>query len=349
MDFDDGFHNLQKSYPDPFASQQPYNPRAVDNQHYAPDKPRFKVLDGSSPDQGERSFPSTQTRNTAGNDNYTDMRRDQNPSYHTLPNPDTAHYVQPYQHTMKRPSNADRMKEIFGEHQDYSRLNEPDFKRSNREEYGVNPMVMPPRNDPRQMQVEQPRQNPVGNLPRMKYIEADDPRPGGGERNQQPTKDISNDYRKIYNAILEVFPRFIMTKTAAFGQFSVYKAVVQCLLCDGTRYVVAIVKDDTSPIRTKKPLTMLAWVNFQTRYLDDDREHKEFQLSSHPYVKPDRTILDDVIRLSRKTTTANLYNCDNLPLDVEVIRTRDDEDIAEVGSVFGALELFSTLLSFSDN
>ena len=52
---------------------------------------------------------------------------------------------------------------------------------------------------------------------------------------------------------------------------------------------------------TKKPLSVLQWESFQTRYEDSDKEIKEFKLTSHQFSKPDQTILDDTIRLSRKT------------------------------------------------
>ncbi len=69
---------------------------------------------------------------------------------------------------------------------------------------------------------------------------------------------------------------------------------------------------------------------------------------AYAYAKPAHTILDDRIMLSRKTTKTLIYYCDNLPLKVEILIEKENEQISETGSVSSALELFQTILTFTD-
>ena len=73
--------------------------------------------------------------------------------------------------------------------------------------------------------------------PRVKFMNED-------ENWNAKTTTTNPVRRQIYNAIVEYFPGFMMTKTNIYGKFSVYKSVASCLLCDGARYVVTIVKND---------------------------------------------------------------------------------------------------------
>jgi hypothetical protein len=113
--------------------------------------------------------------------------------------------------------------------------------------------------------------------------------------------------------------------------------------------VVAIVKEDAAGIGEQRPLASLGWDSFQTRWTDDDIECRKFQMSTFPYGRPDQgSMLDDTIRLSRETKSAFKYQCDNLPLAVELIKLREDEHMAETGTVASALETFQCVLSWAE-
>lgn len=182
--------------------------------------------------------------------------------------------------------------------------------------------------------------------PRVKFI---DENIVTNNTNMNTNESVENNIKqKVYNAVIEYFSGFVMTKVSVYGKYSVYKSSVKCLLCDGgIRYVVAIVADDNDQIGTKKKLSTLKWVSFQTRYSDDDTEFIKYRLTNHQYKKPENTVLDDVIRLVRKTSNSSIYNSDNLPIQVEIIHTKDDESIADTGTVSGAIELFSTVIEFT--
>ena len=150
----------------------------------------------------------------------------------------------------------------------------------------------------------------------------------------------------VYQAINEYFKNFVLTKTAIHGEYSVYKAIVECLICTGVRYIVAIVKNDSNPVTSKKPLHTLHWVSFQTRLAEDEGEMQQFGVDAFTQNRPQESVLDDIIRLNRKTGKSYIYNCDNLPLQVEILQQEDEDDLAELGKVSLALELYSTILTF---
>ena len=287
------------------------------------DMPRFRTLADDAPDASQ-------------------MRRGQMPPSHHMPDPNRRGvYVAPYQHAMKRPGNAARMKEIFGEQQIYSSMDTLDLAE--------------PQPRPREEFREGPTEQPyTGYVPRMKVLDESNVRvapvrEGYSTTPSQPNAPAAAHRVKVYNAILEYFPGFIMTKTGQHGPFGVWKAPAQCLLCNGVRYVVAIVKEDAAGIGEQRPLASLGWDSFQTRWTDDDIECRKFQMSTFPYGRPDQgSMLDDTIRLSRETKSAFKYQCDNLPLAVELIKLREDEHMAETGTVASALETFQCVLSWAE-
>lgn len=305
--------------------------------------PRFKNLgDGplftpSTNQQVQYDTASANMRVGHGG-SLEDMKRSEFPPNHHLPQGRSDQkYLTPYNHAMKRSGNAERMKEIFGDHQVYSSMDNVNFDDQ-------------PKRVQHFQQHDESSTNYSGYIPRSKVLDGSDTSqltnraPSAAPRNGVPPAHRL----QVYNAILEYFPEFIMTKTGQHGQFGIYKAPAQCLLCNGVRFVVAIVKDDSVGIGERRPLSTLPWESFQTRWTEDDMECRKFQMVQFPYSKPEKeTALDDTIRLSRETKGSFKYTCDNLPLEVEVLKTRDDEAIAETGTVASALEMFSTVLSWS--
>lgn len=268
------------------------------------------------------------------------MRRDQFPANHQMPNPNKSQvYITPYQHTMKRAGNPERMKEIFGETQVYQATDEfKDLKPHVKEQFQLSTSS-----------------SYTGYVPRIKLLDESDPNMGSIQEGYtisskpQQSKSPPANRIKVYNAILEYFPGFIMTKVAQHGTFGVYKALVECLLCNGIQYIVSIVKDDTTNIGNKQPLSNLAWESFQTRFSDDDSEFRKFRMSAFPYGRSEGdTMLNDIIHLVRETKTSFKYQCDNLPISVSLIKTREDETMAQTGTVLSALNTFQCVLEWTE-
>ena len=171
---------------------------------------------------------------------------------------------------------------------------------------------------------------------------------GGGDQGGYNVSSvpISQQRRQVYEAILSTFPSYVLTKTDQFKNYGVYKAPLHCLLCVGVRIVVAVVKNDGEPIGTQKPLSTLPWDSFQTRTLEDDNVCRKFRMESFPYLPPTGGILTDPIKMERETNSSYIFKCDNLPLMVEVLKSNKINSMAQSGTLWSALELFNTVLTW---
>lgn len=328
------YDSLMKAYPAPQFDREAYHPR---KNFDLPPSERFNQGRSAPSIPKFRSFEDDETEPNP-------MYRNEFPPSHHLPNLNSNQtYIAPYQHVMKRAGNAEKMKEIFGENQVFTSMDTIDFPQQTRAQ-------------PEQFRPASSSPAYTGYIPRMKVLEG--PEMGGPVRegfsavNNQPKhsdKKHSAERVKVYNAVLQYFPGYVMTKTAQHGAYAIYKAIVQCLLCNGVRYAVAIVEESATNIGGKKNLSELAWESFQTRYSEDDKEAVKFQIETFAYGHPEgNSILDDTIRLNRETKDSFKYTCDNLPLSVELLKMKEDENMAETGTVASALETFSCVLSFAE-
>ena len=194
--------------------------------------------------------------------------------------------------------------------------------------------------------------NKENNIPRLKVLDAQLFGGNGGTSSDFNVPVYShmnsNNKFKVYDAINQYYKDFILTKTNVFGEYSVYKAIVECLLCTGYRYIVAIVKNVNEPLGTQRYIHTLNWISFQTRFTDNEKEILNYNIRTFPFKKPEKTILDDAIRVSRKSKNANIYYADNLPVQVEILKDNEYEDISDLGKISSALELYSTILTFTE-
>lgn len=334
------YDSLMKAYPAPQFDRAAYHPRQdfdIPPNERVNSATAFPGFNQRSNVPKFRSFDDEET-------DLSPMYRNEFPPNHNLPNLDNKKtYITPYQHVMKRAGNAEKMKEIFGENQVYTSMDTIEFPTQTRA-------------PPEQFKPASSAAAYNGYIPRMKVLEGPEingpVREGfstSNVRTKQSEKPLSTERVKIYNAILQYFPGYVMTKTAQHGSFGIYKAIVQCLLCNGIRYAVAIVEENSVGIGGKKNLSELAWESFQTRYSEDDKDVAKFQIETFAYGHPEgSSILDDTIRLNRETKDSFKYTCDNLPLNVELLKIREDENMADTGTIATALETFSCVLSFAE-
>jgi hypothetical protein len=331
------YDSLTRAYPPPQLDREPYHPRQSFD---IPPSQRFnqnRTIPGFNPDSNVPRFRSFDDDDSEMNS----MSRNQFPENHTLPHLDKQQtYIAPYQHVMKRGGNSEKMKEIFGENQVYSSMENIEFPAQTR----APPEQFKPAAS----------SSYNGYIPRMKVLEGPEMKmpiregfSSAQHSSRYQQKQSSHERIKVYNAILQYFPGYIMTKTAQHGSFGIYKAIVQCLLCNGIRYAVAIVEENNASIGEKRNLSELAWESFQTRYTEDEKEAARFKIDTFAYGHPEgSSILDDTIRLNRETKDSFKYTCDNLPLEIEILKIKQDETMAESGTVATALETFSCVLSF---
>ena len=264
---------------------------------------------------------SNNSEATRGGDNNMHRQLE----YHTFPS--ETHGMPQFQHVLKRKGDQHKLGEIFGSNQNFNRMSQIEA------------------NDAAGLRVPHSadQTNPWQSAGHTRGNQNQDFRGTRQNANQDAPRQTSNR-DKVYAEFASYFQGFVLTKIRVFNNYSVYKAIAQCLLCDGgVRFIVAIVPNDMNRIGAKVPLSSLRWDSFQTRFQEDDSEIKQFNIQTFAYNR--LSCLTDKIRLLRQTTNSNMYQCDVLPLQVEVLREKEDY-YADTGTVGSALELFNTIVSF---
>ncbi len=127
--------------------------------------------------------------------------------------------------------------------------------------------------------------------------------------------------------------------------FSIYKARIESDTLGHDKCIVAIVPNDKTPIGGSKPISVLKWVSFQTRESYNPRkDYGGYHLQAQRMQYVNHAVLQDRIRLMKQTKTKSIYQCENIPLKVELLHLKEDESFPQTGSVWGALQVFSTVL-----
>jgi hypothetical protein len=161
-------------------------------------------------------------------------------------------------------------------------------------------------------------------------------------------KQLVNDFEHIRNAINTVYAGFNMVKTMQSGPWGVYKAPVATLLSGDYKYIVCIVQNDSVPLGGVIPLAKLPWTIFQTRStVNMAQEMGNYNMKPQGYAIPPgrKSLIYDKIKMINETDTKWVYLSDNLPVKVEVLKTKQDEWRAPEGTIIGALELFNTIVT----
>jgi hypothetical protein len=160
-----------------------------------------------------------------------------------------------------------------------------------------------------------------------------------------PKLEVRKAFADVYNGV-------IMTKTnqwekEPYGTYGVYKARLNSYTSSDSNIIIAIVEDDVNPLGTNKLIDSLPWVSFQTREMTNSKKDLNgFSLSFQNYMIKNDSILHDKIKLKSETPTKYIYRSDNLPLKVEILKLRDDSYFSSEGTIWSALEVYSTVVSF---
>lgn len=164
---------------------------------------------------------------------------------------------------------------------------------------------------------------------------------------------IGNMKQKIRNAIRDLYSNIIMTKThdVLTHNLSVYKAVVEPLTSGpDVKYIVAIAPNTSFKIDigTQVKLSEIDWINFQTRStMNPEKEFNDLFLQPQRYQVPQDNILHDRIKCVNELDTKWIYNSQNIPIQIEVLIQKENENFAQEGTIIGALELFQTILTLN--
>jgi hypothetical protein len=161
-----------------------------------------------------------------------------------------------------------------------------------------------------------------------------------------PKSEVRKAFADVYNGV-------IMTKTnqwekEPYGTYGVYKARLNSYTSSDGNIIIAIVEDDVNPIGTNKLIDSLPWVSFQTREMTNSKKDLNgfTNIPYQNYMIKNDCILHDKIKLKSETPTKCIYRAENLPLKVELLKLRDDSQFSREGTIWSALEVFSTLVSF---
>ena len=156
----------------------------------------------------------------------------------------------------------------------------------------------------------------------------------------------------VRKAIADVYNGVIMTKTnqwekEPYGTYGIYKARLNSYTSSDSNIIIAIVPDDVNPLGTNKLIDSLEWVSFQTREMTNSKKDLNgFNLSFQNYMIKNDSILHDRIKCVSETPTKYIYRSENLPLKVELLKLKEDSQFASEGTVWSALEVFSSIISF---
>ena len=163
-------------------------------------------------------------------------------------------------------------------------------------------------------------------------------------------KSFDNEHDYVRKAISDVYKGFMMTKTHEFkeevyGVYGIYKARVEMDTLGNDKCVVAIVPGDKTPLGGNKPLSVLKWASFQTREsYNPQKDYNNFPLYPQRLQHIDNPVLKDKIRLVKSTKIKSIYKSENVPLKVELLHLNEDDSYPQTGTVWGALQVFSTVL-----
>jgi len=168
---------------------------------------------------------------------------------------------------------------------------------------------------------------------------------------QQRLFEREGEYEHIRFAISTVFQGFKLVKTSQYGPWGVYKSPVNSMVANTDKYIVAIVENDSVPLGSIVPLESIKWKSFQTRSCADiTKEMNGYYIATQGYTLPRErnTILYDKIKKVMEYPDKCIFLPDNLPIKLEVLKSKEDEFIADEGNVIACLELYQTILSLQD-
>jgi len=175
------------------------------------------------------------------------------------------------------------------------------------------------------------------------------------QRNNQ-SKDIMFDYSApnsvhtlIRQKVNNIYDSFVMTKVGQYQDMGIYKALVDSLIAGPSRYIVAIVPQDSAPMGSEKMLSSLRWVSFQTRTTDNiAKEFNGMKVYPQTYRITTQNNIVDPVNLIEEKRSHFLYLPENLPIKIEVLKLKEDDNFARKGTVSSALELYQTVLTIEN-
>lgn len=153
----------------------------------------------------------------------------------------------------------------------------------------------------------------------------------------------------IRQRVNSIYDSFVMTKVGQYQDMGIYKALIDSLIAGPSRYIVAIVPQDSAPMSSEKMLSSLRWVSFQTRTTENiAKEFNGIQVYPQQYRITTQNNITDPVNLIEEKRSHFLYLPENLPVKIEVLKLKEDDNFARKGTVSSALELYQTVLTIEN-
>jgi len=144
----------------------------------------------------------------------------------------------------------------------------------------------------------------------------------------------------MYGNFDDYFNHPVMYKIKNVEGLSMYMCKLYCLLNRECRYIVSFVKEDNYPKHVKRNLRDLEWVSLQTRSMTEN--HK---LPVHHYQPRAVGPLKKKIVRSEVTDSMSIYKCEELPIKVSLLHTKQNNSYNEKGTIIIAIETFQTIFT----
>uniref|UniRef100_A0A6C0LYI8 Uncharacterized protein n=1 Tax=viral metagenome TaxID=1070528 RepID=A0A6C0LYI8_9ZZZZ len=144
----------------------------------------------------------------------------------------------------------------------------------------------------------------------------------------------------MYGYFDDYFNHPVMYKIKNVEGLSMYMSKLYCLLNRECRYIVTLVTEDDYPKNTKKYLKNLEWISLQTRSMTDNHD-----LPIHSYQPRAAGPLNKKITRTEVTDETSTYNCDDFPIKVTLLHTKQNSGYQEYGNIIIAIETFQTVFT----
>lgn len=150
---------------------------------------------------------------------------------------------------------------------------------------------------------------------------------------------------EIYGLFDNYFNKPELFKIKDVDNHSVYMSKVHCLLSNDYRYLIAMVLKDNNSVGSRRRLSELFWISFQTRTLPDNHN-----IPIHSYESSFYKPLIKKIERTQLTKEHSTYKCDGFPVRVLMLHRKPNinSEYQPTGNLLSALETYHTVVSFTN-
>ena len=146
-----------------------------------------------------------------------------------------------------------------------------------------------------------------------------------------------------YKTIVDIYNNPELTKTKEENGNSTYMTSTVCMLINECRYLIAIVKNDTNLIGTKKKLDEIEWDNFQTRTLKGKFDCSVYDKSINRNIRIGLKLLN-----RNEDYTQYISNDNNFKVSLLHTKKNNLYEYPNEGDVLSALEMYQTVVTLNE-